>query len=205
MLVAADLIGELGDLDGLVEVGGVESSISVSSACSYSGIIARSSLRTSAHRNGSASVPRTRFIDRRAVNDGSPVRRNLSLRSRPSDRSIGGWRWYVTFVFGPADRLVLRLRLGQQRQPGDLVLVLVRHQLVEIAGGGLGQRLRARHHAALGGADLVDRVAEALGVVGVLVVDEIGGEAVRSADRASPACAPRAGRPTRSTVGSTAH
>ena len=94
VLVAAHLVGQGGDRRSRRRCWlAIRPSINVSSACSNSGIMARSSLRTSAQRNGSASVPRTRFIARRAANDGLPVRRNLSLWSSPSERSIGGCRW----------------------------------------------------------------------------------------------------------------
>ena len=70
-------------------------------ASSYSGIIARSSLRTSAQRNGSATVPRTRFERASAASTGFVFGPSFIFCFSPAARSIGGCRRHVTFVPGP--------------------------------------------------------------------------------------------------------
>jgi hypothetical protein len=73
--------------------------------------------------------------------------------------------------------LELRVELGQEGrvgvQAGHFVLVLVGHQLVEVAGGGLGQ-LAARQGTLFGGDDALDHLGVALGVGFVLVGDQVG-------------------------------
>ena len=74
------------------------------------------------------------------------------------------------------DRLVGGSRLGQQEQAGDLVLVLVGHQLVEVAGDGVGEPGRLVIDALLGPAGRGDHPAEALGIARRLVIDEVVGQ-----------------------------
>src|SRR4029077_1287883 len=62
-----------------------------------------------------------------------------------------------------------------QGQPGDLVLVLIGHELVQVPGDGLGQRGRARRPVLFRGADPFDYVEVAAGVGGVLVRRQVVG------------------------------
>ena len=142
VLVAADLVGQGGDRDRLVEVVGVEA--------------ARRAARRPARTRGSsparAGAPRPSGTDRRACRAAACTGRacastglvrgpSFILFFMPIARSIGGCRCHVTFVPAPADRLVARRRAsGSEQQAGDLVLVLVGHQLVQVAGDGLGER-----------------------------------------------------------------
>ena len=113
-------------------------------AAMYSGIISRSTLRTCAQPNTSSGVPRT------------PTHRaqRPERRCRPAaetDLVAPAQRAQRRRVQQPRDlralaanRLRLRPRLGQQQQAGDFVLVLVRHQLVQVAGDGIGEVVVAK-------------------------------------------------------------
>ena len=80
------------------------------------------------------------------------------------------------------DRLRLCLGLGQQQQSGDLVLILVGHQLVQVPGDRLGElRVPGRGHP-------VHHFEEPIGVLLRLVADEVRCQAVaqrRVVDRAA--------------------
>ena len=104
---------------------------------------ARSVRRTSARPNGSSGVPRRRFIERRPFIAGAVHGRNLILRFSPIDRSAGGCRFHVTLA--PSPNTSLHLRAPVEQQAGDLVLVLVRHQPVELAGDRAAERAVTAH------------------------------------------------------------
>ena len=159
VLVAADLVGERGDGDGLGQVGGGRGRRPAARRRrSYSGIIARSSLRTSAQRNGSATVPRRRLERASVASTRLGARPELHLLLHPGGPQHRRVQAPRHLGARSADGLVPGPGLGRQQQPGDLVLVLVRHQLVAVAGDGLGERGARRVDALLGPAGDADEV-----------------------------------------------
>ena len=106
----------------------------------------------------------------------------------------------------PADRLVLGPGLRGQQQPGHLVLVLVRHQLVAVAGDRGGERRARRVDPSLGVAGDADEVEEALrrsARTGSRRGRRRAGRSARRASRASTSTASPAACST--SVGNAAH
>ncbi len=76
-----------------------------------------------------------------------------------------------------ADRLECCAGFRGEEQAGDLVLVLVGEQLVEVHGDGAGERVGAGDGRVFGGLCPLDEAGEAVGNSLRLVTDEVGAQA----------------------------
>src|SRR3546814_16503295 len=97
-------------------------------------------------------------------------------------------RTATLFPYTPLVELLLQFlaKVAAGVQARDLVLVLVGHELEEVAGHGFGEVGRAARLRLLGGAHLRHEVGVAPRVRRVLVVDEEGGAAGAQFDERAP-------------------
>ncbi len=141
--------------------------------------------RTSPHRNGSshrASQPLAR-PQRLHQRDAAAAQLQLVLHPhRPQHRRVQAVRDLRALA---ADRLVALAGLVEEQQPGNLVLVLVRHQLVEVAGDRVGEGDGIGIDGVLGGPHAIDRGPEAIGVTTSTGIRRGRRRTVRSSRRAS--------------------
>ena len=141
----------------------------------YSSIRPRSSRRSADRPKGSNVVPRS-FANLVSPQNAAPAVRDGSgiLRCSPIRLATGGCRWKVTSACAPNSSVDLVAERSLAVQAGNLVLVLVRHQVEQVACHR-GRELAARAaRGQLGATGPGDNVDVARRVRGVLVRDQLG-------------------------------
>ena len=199
---AADPVGDRRQLDRGGVVGRRQAGRAAPPSAPRSPRSAGARARRSAVRpNGSSRVPRRR-LSRASRPEGAQHPLAVGALLRLAGHRVGaGDQRRGRDGSGASSRPRTCRRPAQEArigvEPGDLVLVLVGHELVQVAGDGLGQRLAARDPLGLGLAHPLDQRAVALGIGGILVGGEIARRGARSPRRGWPrggGCRARASR-----------